>query len=214
MHRTLTLSIDPSLFARFPSLRLGAFVAVHLERVSLSMRQQEVKELMQPRVNSRAAENAGWLGTVISSVQLAMVSRAIAVRHLVPLHGYDVDALPAAAITIRAARPRSDWFIPMGARPTDVPLSEDDVVHAAGTTILSWAFAARESRQTCLCAGTRRAAFVAQAITSAQMRAAAGALRDLRRLLATHGADVSDVVVVDAHAPGAMLPCDETATPW
>jgi hypothetical protein len=214
MARTLTLSIEPALFARFPSLRLGAFVATHLERVSLSIRQHEIQDLLRPRAIRRDIGAAGLVGRLISTVQLVTISRAIAVRHLVPLRGYDLDALPAASITIRAACPRSDWFVPLGARPTDMPLSEEDVVHAAGTTVLSWAFTARESRQTCLCERTRRAAFVAQAITSAQTRASAAALRDLRGLLASHGADVTDVVVVDAHAPGAELPCDEPAPQW
>ena len=212
MHRTLTLSIDPALFARFPSLRLGAFIAMHLERVSLPVSQVEVQELLRTSAVVRGAiREVEWMRTMISTVQLATISRAIALRHLVPLRGYDVDALPAASITVRKACPRSDWFMPVGALPSDAPLTEDDVVHAAGTTVLSCAFASRESRQTCLCAQTRRAAFVTEAMTSAQTRASAAALRDLRRLLADRGADVTDVVVVDAYAPGAVLKCDEAS---
>ena len=177
MQRTLTLSIDPEVFKRFPSLRLGGFVA---------------EQLTSPM-------------TIVALV------RALAQRHLVPISGYDVDALPDGAITLRGTRPRSDWFMPLGARPTEVPLSEQLLVHAAGTTILNLAFDRRESRQTCLCAGTRRAAFVTDAITKGQAEAAATALEELRRVLVARGARVGDAVFVDASVPGADLRYARTA---
>jgi DNA/RNA-binding domain of Phe-tRNA-synthetase-like protein len=49
-----------------------------------------------------------------STVPAVALSRAISARHLAPLSGYDVDALPGSAVTIRAARPQSDWFVPLG----------------------------------------------------------------------------------------------------
>ena len=211
MHRRLTLSIDPQLFARFPSLRVGGFVALHLERVSASVTLNEIEQLLRSAAATRLFRDAERLRPLITPVRVAILSRAVALRHLVPLRGYDVDALPAPAITLRPARPRSDWFVPIGARPTDVPLNDDAVVHAAGTTVLSWAFTARESRQTCLCPATTRAAFVSDAMTGPQARAAAAALKDLRGMLASRGALVGQVVFVDARAPGAELPCEEAS---
>src|SRR4030095_1898843 len=109
MPRRLTLSIDPRLLPRFPSMRLGGFMALRIDRVASSL----------------------------GNTQLRRLCRTIALRHFVPVGAYDVDALPDPALTIRLARPLADWFVPLGASPTDVPLGDDLVVLAAGATILT-----------------------------------------------------------------------------
>lgn len=176
--RTLTLSIEPQLFPRFPSLRLGAFVALRLDRAA----------------------------TRLGATQLARLYRTIALRHLIPIGAYDIDALPDPVMTCRAARPLTDWFVPRGARPTDLPLRPDLVVLAAGATVLSWG--RNESRHTCLCETTRNAAFVTEAITDAQREAAFAALDDLRRFLAAAGALTGPPAFVDARRPSAELECE------
>ena len=173
--RTLTLSIDPQLFPRFPTLRLGAFVAQRLDRAA----------------------------TGLGRTQIGRLYRTIALRHLVPIGAYDVDALPDPAMTFRAARPQTDWFVPRGAQPTEFPLRPDLVVLAAGTTVLSWGFT--ESRHTCLCETTQCAAFVTEAISRAQRHSAFAALDDLRRLLAAAGAVTGPPSFVDARRPSAEL---------
>src|SRR5919109_2873671 len=83
----LTLSIDPALFERYPALRVGAFLATHLDRAKV------------PAITVRST---------------------IAARHRMPIIGCDVDSLPVSTVTIRMARPATDWFLPLGARPTDI----------------------------------------------------------------------------------------------
>jgi hypothetical protein len=177
MPSRLTLSIDPQLFPRFPTLRVGGFVALHIDRAC----------------------------SAIGSIHLARLCRRIALRHFVPLGAYDIEALPAPVIRLRTAQPATDWFVPLGARPTDLPLRTGVVVLSAGTTILSWGF--NESRQTCLSARTRHAAFVSEAITRAHTSSAIEALDDVRALLAEAGAVMGDLVFVDARNPSAEMRC-------
>ena len=140
-----------------------------------------------------------------STVPAITLSRALSARHLAPLSGYDVDALPGSTISIRAARPESDWFVPLGARPTDIRSNPDVVVYAAGHTILSWGFNHRDSRQTSLRGDTRRAVFFSEAIAPVQARAADCALRDLRHALGRRGAAVGSIVVADARTPSVAV---------
>ena len=207
----LSLSIDARLFARFPRLRLGSFVAIHVERASASITPQDVRSLWRAAAAAHAVKAAKRIEPPVTTVALAALAGTVALRHLVRVRGYDLDALPAADITVREANPRADWFLPVGARPTDLTLGDRDVVYAAGTTVLSWAFTACESRQTCLSPETRRAAFVADAVTITQARAAAAALRELRRLLVSRGAVASAIAFVDAKAPHAVLACSDAA---
>jgi DNA/RNA-binding domain of Phe-tRNA-synthetase-like protein len=143
-------------------------------------------------------------GTV-TAVPAITLSRAISARHLAPLSGYDVDALPGSIVTIRAARPQSDWFVPLGARPNDIPSNPAVVVYAAGQTVLSWGFNHRDSRQTSLRAETRRGVFFSEAIAPAQAIAADRALQDFRDALRQRGATVGPPVVADARTPSASM---------
>ena len=140
-----------------------------------------------------------------STVPAITLSRAISARHLAPLSGYDVDALPGSTVTIRAARPESDWFVPLGARPTDIRSNPDVVVYAADHTVLSWGFNHRDSRQTSLRDDTRRAVFFSEAIAPVQAVAADRALQDFRHALRQRGAAVGPIVVADARTPSVAV---------
>lgn len=205
MHGTVSLAIDAELLIRFPALQLGGFVAVGLDRVSSTLRADDLEELLQASAGAIAFEHAARVRPLVTSARLITLCRAIGLRHLVGLTGYDLDALPSSDITIRAARPASDWFMPLGARVTDAPLHRGIIVHAAGPLVLSRAFNDVESRQTCVSAATRRAVFVSDAVSSEQGDAAAAALDDLRCRLAGWGARVGATVFVDAWTPCAEL---------
>jgi DNA/RNA-binding domain of Phe-tRNA-synthetase-like protein len=148
-------------------------------------------------------------GRVVTPVPIVTLYCAIAARHLAPLGGYDVDTLPASTVTVRPARPGSDWFLPLGARPNDVPLKPGVVVYAAGEMVLCWSFNHRDSRQTCLSADTTRAVFFSEAVMPQQAQTAADALHDLRLLLAERGARVSVPAFADTNTPAVALTFDD-----
>src|SRR5918993_2898211 len=148
----VTFCIDAPLFDRFPALRVGAFVAADLDRAASVLR-------TEPDVRSALRK------AVVTCGPVAALCSLIAARHLAPIVGHDVDALPKSVLCLRRARPGSDWFLPLGARPSDVRLHRDAVVYAAGEMVLSWSSNRRDSRQTCLDAHTRRAVFFSEAAT-------------------------------------------------
>lgn len=239
----LTVSIDPRLFARFPGLRVGGFVAAHLDRAVSTLTRTDLKNALTraaaelarggvkienvaslPAIQQwrqafaacglRPSSYAGSVealvrrilegGSIATPVPIVTLYGAISARHLAPLAGYDVDALPASTVTIRSSRPNSDWFVPVGARPTDIRSDPTGVVFAAGSTVLCWSFN-RNSRQTCLRPETTRAVFFTEAVVPQQLGAAAEALRDLRRVLARRGAHVSTPAFADKHTPNVAL---------
>ena len=151
-------------------------------------------------------------GGVPTSVRVASLQSAIAVTHLASIGGHDLDSLPGITLVVRPARAESDWFVPLGARPTNRPLSRDVVVYAADSTIVSWSFGHTLSRQTCLASGTRRAVFFSTALTRIQSAGAVAGLNDLRAALARHGAIAGAAEFVDARTPVAELTCGTTAT--
>ena len=240
----LTLTIDPSLFNRFPALRVGGFAVAGLDRATASISEADLHEavadaaagLAQSGITSGNAAAvpviqqwrqafaacglapSTYYGSVESHVRGVLrdectattvaaiaLSRAISARHLAPLSGYDVDALPGCTVSIRAARPQSDWFVPLGARPSDIPSNPAVVVIAAGQTVLSWGFNHRDSRQTSLRAETRRAVFFSEAIAPAQAIAADRALQDFRDALRQRGATVGPPVAADARTPSVAV---------
>jgi DNA/RNA-binding domain of Phe-tRNA-synthetase-like protein len=244
----LTVSIDPQLFARFPALTIGGFVATHLDRAASALTSDDLHTAwkraaaglaragitienlsnVSPIREWRQAFAACGLkpssykgrvealvrgvlkeGRVVTPVPIATLSCAVAARHLAPLGGYDVDALPVSTVTIRAARPGSDWFLPLGARPNDVPLKPGVVVYAAGEMVLCWSFSHRDSRQTCLSPETTRAVFFSEAVMPQQAQAAVDALHDLRLLLAERGARVSAPAFADPDRPAVALRFDD-----
>ena len=141
----------------------------------------------------------------IGDVPLFTFCTAVAIRHLAPVSAYDIDALPTRNICIRPSEPSSDWFLPLGARPTDVPMVNDAVVYAAGRTVVAWCFGHHESRQTCLRRNTARAVFVSEALAGDEVLNAHTALEDLRVRLASCGAYTGPAAVIDSARPTAML---------
>jgi DNA/RNA-binding domain of Phe-tRNA-synthetase-like protein len=144
-------------------------------------------------------------GRVMTAVPVAALSDAISATHLAPLNGYDVDALPARTIRLRMLRPDTDWFLPLGARPTDLPRNPRVVVYAAGETVLSWSFNYRSSRQICLHPETSLAVFFSEGVRSQHADTIAAALEDLGSVLARGGADVSPAAFVDRSTPEVEL---------
>ena len=144
-------------------------------------------------------------GGVTTRVPIAELCSALSARYLAPLIGHDVDALPQSTLDLRQARPGSDWFVPLGARPSELPLHSRIVVYTAGETVLSWSFNHRESRQTCLASQTKRAVFFSEAVMPSHAPVAERALRELCRTLAERGARVTPPAFVDINEPGVSL---------
>ena len=248
MHVMLTFSIDPPLFETFPTLRVAAFTASHLDRVGRPLLGDELDaawtaaatELARrgitpdniatvPQVQAwrRTFEACGvapstYAGSVeavvrrmlaygreFTRVPVASLCSAVSARHLAPLRGFDVDMLPASSLTLRTARPGTDFFLPLGARPSDIPLDPHVVVYAAGRVVLCWSFNHRDSRQTCLADDTTRAIFFSEAIDGEQATTASGALNHLRRILIQHAVHVGPVAVADAEMPSIGLRFDD-----
>ena len=240
----LTVTIDPSLFNRFPALRVCGFAVADLDRATASITEADLHDAVADAAAGLARSGitsgnaaavpviqqwrqafaacglapSSYYGSVESHVRGVLrdectattvaaiaLSRAISARHLAPLSGYDVDALPGCTVSIRAARPQSDWFVPLGARPSDIPSNPAVVVIAAGQTVLSWGFNHRDSRQTSLRAETRRAVFFSEAIAPAQAIAADRALQDFRDALRQRGATVGPLVAADARTPSVAV---------
>src|SRR5918995_181630 len=189
----VTFCIDAPLFDRFPALRVGGFVATDLDRAASVLRTEPVVR--------RALKK----GAVVTCGPIAALCSLISARHLAPIVGHDVDALPKSALCLRGARPASDWFLPLGARPSDLPLHHDVVVYAAGEVVLSCSFSHCESRQTCLDAHTRRAVFFSEAAMPQHASVAETALCELRRALADRGAGVSALTFADIHKPHVAM---------
>jgi DNA/RNA-binding domain of Phe-tRNA-synthetase-like protein len=144
-------------------------------------------------------------GAVASTVPLTGLCSAIAARHMAPIRGWDVDALPESTVTVRFSKPATDWFLPLQARPTDLQQIPGAVVCAAGDTVLCWSFNYRESRQTCLSTESTRALFTSEALSRRQAAASADGIEELRRQLARRGATVSALVCADAASPRIEL---------
>ena len=125
-----------------------------------------------------------------------------------------VQLLPASSLTLRTARPETDFFLPLGARPSDIPLDPHVVVYAAGRVVLCWSFNHRDSRQTCLADDTTRAILFSEAIDGEQATTASGALHHLRRILIQHAVHVGPVAVADAEMPSIGLRFDDECPPF
>jgi DNA/RNA-binding domain of Phe-tRNA-synthetase-like protein len=144
-------------------------------------------------------------GGIFTRVPIVTLCSAISARWLAPLRGYDIDALPTSAVMLRASRPASDWFLPLGARPTEIPLEPGVVVYGAGSSVLCWSFNHRDSRHASLADDTTRAVFLTEAVSGPQVEAAAAALDELRWLLIERGAVAGASMIADAHTPSITV---------
>ncbi len=127
------------------------------------------------------------IGTPIAAVNLYC---AVSVKHLAPLGAYDLARLPGRHLELRLGRPGRDRFSPLGARPEDMPISEDVVVYASGDEVLCWAFNHRDSRVSCLAPATDQAIFMGEAVAAVQQAALREALAELAALLDAAGVEV------------------------
>ena len=153
-------------------------------------------------------------GREFTRVPVASLCSAVSAHHLAPLRGYDVDMLPGTSLTLRTARPETDFFLPLGAVPTDIPLDPQVVVYAAGRVVLCWSFNHRDSRQTCLADDTTRAVFVSEAIDGEQAATASAALNHLRRILIQHPVHIGPLAVADARMPSIGLRFNDECPPF
>jgi DNA/RNA-binding domain of Phe-tRNA-synthetase-like protein len=144
-------------------------------------------------------------GGIFTRVPIVTLCSAISARWLAPLRGYDIDTLPTAAVMLRAARPASDWFVPLGARPTEIPLDPGVVVYAAGSSVLCWSFNHRDSRHASLADETTRAVFFAEAVSAPQVETATAALDDLRAALIERGAVAGAPTIADSRTPSITV---------
>jgi DNA/RNA-binding domain of Phe-tRNA-synthetase-like protein len=244
MRVMLTFSIDPLLFERFPQLRVAAFTASHLDRISRAplhddldaawtaaaselarrgITPDNIEDVPPIRAWRRTFEACGVApSTYAASVErvvrrmlaygpevtrdpVASLCSAVSARHLAPLRGYDVDMLPGTSLTLRMARPQTDFFLPLGAVPTDTPLEPEVVVYAADRVVLGWSFNHRDSRQTCLADDTMRAVFLSEGIDAEQAATASAALNHLRRILRRHSVHVGPLAAAHAQIPSIGL---------
>ena len=144
-------------------------------------------------------------GPVRTGLPLVDLYCEVATRHLAPLGGYDVARLPTAEIRLRLADPSNDTFAPLGGREGDMPLTDSVAVYAAGSTVVCWAYNCRDSRETCLTAGTDVAMFVGEAVTARQHGALRRALDDLAARLTAAGAQVGPMAYADADSPSVDM---------
>lgn len=129
----------------------------------------------------------------------------ISAKHLAPLGGYDVDRLPMREVVLREARPDSDRFDPLGARPEDMPLTPRVVVYGCGDDIMCWGFNHRDSAVTCLQSDTKTAVFIGEGAYTEQHAALRRALDELRELLLAQGARAGDVRLATRERPAVSI---------
>lgn len=144
-------------------------------------------------------------GSLATPLPIVTAYCALSVIHLATMGGYDRDRLQGEEIAVRPARPGRDRFNPLGGRPEDMPLTSTLVVYADADNVLCWSFNHRDSRDTSLLEGTRRAVFFSEAVTSGQQAGATAALAHLSEWLCVRGATPRPIVHVSAARPLAPL---------
>jgi DNA/RNA-binding domain of Phe-tRNA-synthetase-like protein len=142
---------------------------------------------------------------ISTPIPVVNVYCAVSAKYLAPLGAYDLDRLPEVRIDLRPGQPGRDRFSPLGARPEDMPITEDVVLYASGEEVLCWAFNHRDSRATCLTTETDRAIFVGEAVTSEQHAGLQGALHELSSLLDSAGVQVERPLFMDHTSQDALV---------
>ena len=144
-------------------------------------------------------------GLIRAPLPIVSLYCALSAWFLAPLGTYDLDRLPSADLVLRLGRPQTDSFSPLSGNPDDMPVSDRVAVYAARDRVLCWAFNVRDSRETCLTADTRRAAFFGEAVAECQHEALRGVLRELSRRLTGLGARAGEIRFFDRHIPQGRL---------
>jgi len=129
----------------------------------------------------------------------------VAVRWLAPLGAYDVGLLPSGSVELRLARPDADEFHPLGAKDGEMPLTPRVAVYADGSTVICWAYNCRDSRDTCLQAGTDVGLFIGEAVSERQQAPLRSALADLSSRLSGAGAAVGPAAFASAATPSVEV---------
>ena len=132
-----------------------------------------------------------------ASHALVIAYCAFSARRVAPLGVYDLARLPEPRIELRAWR-SGDRYDPIGATAEDFRFGGELIVYASGTELLSVGWNVRDSTRTCLTAGTSVALIVGEAVSRIQHDACRAALGDTAAWLATHGAKVGAIQLVDA----------------
>lgn len=132
-------------------------------------------------------------GTLPSTGDLVDLYCRVSARHVAPLGAWDLDALPGRTIELRESRP-GDRFSPLGAEEGSMPLDGAVPVYAIGELIGCWMFNVRDSEKVALHSGTRRAIFMTESLDEVQWEASRRALEELRTLLQTAGARLTEPI--------------------
>jgi len=118
---------------------------------------------------------------------------AASLRFKACIGAYDVHRLASSPLQMRRCKPVTDRFAPIGADPTDFPLSSELVVYAQHDEVMCWAFNCRDSARACLTAATSTALFSAEGVSETHREHAAAALEALRGDLVGLGVEVTEL---------------------
>lgn len=143
--------------------------------------------------------------SIRTGIDVVDVYNAVSLENIAPLGGYDVQKLPHQNIEMRFASPSEDSFEPLGGKPADFPLKQTGIVYACGNHVVCYGFNHRDSSRTCLDAGTSVGLFCGEAVDEATSERLHRAMLRLREILSAAGAQVSEVLVVDATKPEAQV---------
>lgn len=122
---------------------------------------------------------------------------AVSIANLAALGGYDAAKLPGKEVRLRYAT-ADDNFEPLGGKLSDFPLKDTGVVYGCGNTVVCYGFNHRDSVRTCLEATTDVGLFFGEAVDAASFDRLRQAMEQLCVVLLDAGADVGDVLWLDA----------------
>ncbi|HQZ63608.1 MAG TPA: phenylalanine--tRNA ligase beta subunit-related protein [Planctomycetaceae bacterium] len=125
---------------------------------------------------------------------------SLSAKHIAPMGAYDIDRLPSFDLQLRAGRPDSDCFVPLGGN-NNMAVTERTVVYAADSTVMCWAFNVRDSKQTCLTGESDTSIFFGEAISDVQRESMIHATTELKQILTAAGGVIGESKVADAASP-------------
>jgi lysyl-tRNA synthetase class 2 len=128
------------------------------------------------------------------------------VLSVLPMGGYDYDALKDTDITLRFAN-SNETFIPLG-KTASVTLSEKHAVYAAGNKIISWLWNYKDAAETAITASTTRAVFFLDATQPSTQWSMHDSVAFFAACLNAMGATVHQQSIVDATSPSITITSD------